>query len=242
MNGRHIARSAFLRSVMAGAAFLPGLSRAALAADKLRGDRVGWARLKTPNPWWKRHAEGDPFLMQFLREQTSLNLDPQWHQVDCEDLPAMSVFPLIFTQEVASIPTKARTNLAEYIGRGGFLIIDACVNPLNNPDPEVTFREQVRCLQEIWPAAKVTPLTAEHPVYRCHFQFPAGKPPHTARDNPVWTKHPLYSIQVDQRLAGIFSMSGLQCGWARQNQPMEHRHDCMKMLVNIYVYAMTQRG
>jgi hypothetical protein len=208
----------------------------------LRGDRVGWARLQTPNPWWKRHAEGDPFFMRYLREQTSINLDPAWHQVDCTDLPGMSTYPLIFTQEIDSIPASARTNLTEYIARGGFLVIDTCVNPLNNPDPDTSFQKQVQSLKVICPEAKVVVLPPEHPIFRCHFQFSEGKPPHTARDDARWTKHPLYGIQIGDRMIGVLSLSGLQCGWARENQPMDHRHNCMKMLVNIYIYAMTQRA
>jgi len=44
------------------------------SADELRGERVGWARLKTESQLWFRHSTGDPVLMRFLREQTSLNI------------------------------------------------------------------------------------------------------------------------------------------------------------------------
>jgi len=236
-------RRHFLKLLCAGAVVIPWLSVSGATLDKLRADRVGWVRLKTPTTWWQRHAEGDPYLMEFLRANTSLNLDPVWHQADCEDLGTMRAFPLIFTQEVASIRSSTgRANIGEFVRRGGFLLIDTCINPLNNPEPDATFRAQTAWLSETFPEARITPLPADHPVYRCHFQFPAGRPPHTIRDDARWTKHPLYGIYIGNRMAGVFTMSGLQCGWARERQPPEHRLACMRMLVNIYIYAMLHSG
>lgn len=63
-------RRHFLRQLCAGAGCVPVLSLLGADYDKLRGDRVGWARLKTPSEWWMRRAGGDPKLMRFLSEQT----------------------------------------------------------------------------------------------------------------------------------------------------------------------------
>ena len=41
------------------------------------------------------------------------------------------------------------------------------------------------------------------------------------------------------RLAGVISLSGLQCGWDGMVAPAGHNVECMKMLVNIYTYALT---
>ena len=58
--------------------------------DALRPEAVGWARLKTPSEWWRRHSTGDPTLMQFLRDNTTLNIDPQWYVADVESLPQLA--------------------------------------------------------------------------------------------------------------------------------------------------------
>ena len=66
-----ISRWRFLKLVLAGSVVAPSLAGLGQNLDQLRGDRVGWARLKTPGPYWKRHAEGDPTLMRFFRDHTT---------------------------------------------------------------------------------------------------------------------------------------------------------------------------
>ncbi len=216
------------------------------AQDDLRGDRVGWARLKTPSPWWNRHAHKDPVLMQFLRENTSLNIDPTWYNADAENLFQMCAYPMLFSQGIGMLRTPAsRTNLAEYVRRNGFLLIDACINSEVTPDPDVFLMQQTQMLAKILPEARVEPLPADHSIYRCYFQFPDGNPPHTyPHYSPVpnWSKHGLYGIHIGSRLAGVITLSGLQCGWAGSPAPPGHDIPCMKMLVNIYIYSMVQGG
>jgi hypothetical protein len=45
---------------------------------------------------------------------------------------------------------------------------------------------------------------------------------------------------IGSRMAGLISLSGLQCGWDRMIAPPGHDVACMRMLVNIYIYAMLQ--
>ncbi len=224
-----------------------GSSFAAFAEnDQLRAERVGWARLKTPSEYWRRHATGDPSLMRFLRENTSLNIDPTWFVADVENLDQLCTYPLLFAQDISVVDNPAsRANLAEYVRRGGFLLIDSCINKNINPDPDLFLLRHDRALAEILPEARVVPLPPEHEVYRCFFQIPGNKPPHTFAENIYdtrWAKHGLYGIMIGQRLAGIISLSGLQCGWDRMPAPSGHDVACMKMLVNIYLCAMMESG
>ena len=45
---------------------------------------------------------------------------------------------------------------------------------------------------------------------------------------------------IGTRMAGLISLSGLQCGWDHMVAPPGNDVACMRMLVNIYIYAMTQ--
>jgi hypothetical protein len=211
---------------------------------QLRGERVGWARLKTPSDYWRRHATGDPVLMRFLRENTSLNIDPTWYVADIQRLDELCAYPLLFSQGVGMVvDAQAKSNLAEYMRRGGFLLIDCCINRNITPSADVFLQDQVRLLSEILPEARVVALPPNHDVYRCYFQIPGGKPPHTYNENiynPEFAKHGLYAIKIGSRVAGIISLSGLQCGWDGMIAPEDHDIACMKMLVNIYIYAMLQ--
>jgi hypothetical protein len=66
--------------------------------------------------------------------------------------------------------------------------------------------------------------------------------PHTFNRNvfdPAWQKYGLTGIYYQDRMVGLISLSGLQCGWDRMNPEPGHNVECMKMLVNIYTYALT---
>jgi hypothetical protein len=214
------------------------------SADELRGERVGWARLKTQSQWWFRHATGDPILMRFLREQTSLNIDPTWYAASVEDLDEMCKYPLLFSQGINVVQSETgRGNIAEYIRRGGFLLVDACINANITPDPDAFLAQHVQLLKVILPEARVARLSPDHDIYHAYFEIPGGQPPHTYFNNNFeerWHKHGLYGIYIGSRMAGLISLSGLQCGWDRMIAPPGHDVACMKMLVNIYVYAMLQ--
>jgi hypothetical protein len=212
----------------------------------LRGERVGWARLKTSSPYWMRHADGDPVLMQFLRDYTSLNIDPRWYVADVENLEQLCAYPFLFSQGIHTVDSaRGEHNLAEYIRRGGFLLVDCCINAGITPDPDEFLLQQTRKVAEILPEARVAQLSSSHAIYNCFFPIPEGKPPHTFNANiydPRFAKHGLYGIFIGTRMAGIISVSGLQCGWDRMIAPPGHDIACMRMLVNIYIYAMLQRG
>ncbi|GAT33817.1 hypothetical protein TSACC_22236 [Terrimicrobium sacchariphilum] len=212
--------------------------------SKMRADRVGWARLQTPSPHWKRHSGSDPVLAQFIRENTSLNMDPTWYAADVENLQDLCRYPMLFSQGIGAVDnSKARLNLAEYIHRGGFLLIDACINRNVTADPDAFLADQIRVLTAILPDCEVVPLKPDHDVFHCFFQIPGGIPPHMYCDNIYdarWARHGLYGIMLGSRMAGIISLSGLQCGWDRMISPPGLPEACMRMLVNIYAYAMLQ--
>lgn len=212
--------------------------------EELRCEKVGWARLKTPSLHWRRRATGDPALMHFLRENSSLNIDATRYVADCENLSEMCAYPLLFSQGVALIDDKAgQSNVAEYIRRGRFLLIDACINVNITPDPDLFLLQQKRFLAEVLPEACVSALPGDHETYRCFFNIPGGKPPHTFYHNQFderWANHGLYGVWIESRMVGVISLSGLQCGWNKMIAPAGHDIACMRMLVKIDVYAMLQ--
>lgn len=210
-----------------------------------RAQRVGWARLKVPGPQnlWRRHAEADPILAQFLQAETTLNIDPTWYVADVEDLREMCVYPLLFAQSVAAIHTPSgKANLAEYLRRGGFLFIDQCCNRDFNPDDDQFLMDQQRLIKEILPESRIVVLPEDHEIYRNCFEIKGG-PPHTYFENiydPQRASRGLYGIMRGNSMVGIITLSGLQCGWAGMISPPGHDVQCMKMAINIYIYAMTQ--
>jgi hypothetical protein len=241
-----ITRLHFLKLLLAGAAFAPGMAGLGRSLGDLRGDRVGWARLKTPSLHWRRHSESDLVLMEFFRQQTTLNIDPTWYVADVENLTEMCKFPLLFSQGVHMVQSATgRDHVAEHVRRGGFLLIDACCNRDITPNFDVFLQQQTDFLATVLPETMVVSLPANHEIYRCRFQIPNGHPPHTFFNNSYDLQkagHGLYGIMIGQRMAGLISLSGLQCGWAHMIAPPGNDVACMRMLVNIYIYAMMQGG
>jgi hypothetical protein len=248
-----INRKAFLKLLGAGGASFfgwPALPAWATGPDDLRGDRVGWARLKTPSPQWKRHAGSDPVLMKFFRDETTLNIDPAWYAADVASLQELCKYPFLFSQGVGMVTSPASGNLAEYIRRGGFLLIDACHDIHVTPDFDEFLRQQFAFFAAALPEAQVVELPATHEIYRCRFQIPGGQPPHTFFHDIYDARkaaHGLYGLMIGARMAGVISVCGWQCGWDHVTEnpsPSPPGTDvvCMRMLVNVYIYAMMQRA
>ena len=217
--------------------------------DHLRGDRVGWARLKTPSPHWKRHAGSDPILTHFFRDETMLNIDPVWYVADAMTMDELCKYPVLFSQGVAAITDETgRNNIAEYIRRGGFVLVDACHDERVTPDYEAFLRDQIAFYGAVLPEATVKELPIGHEIYRCHFQIPDGKPPYTFSHNAYDVRkaaHGLYAVMIGARVAGIIGICGWQCGWDHVTEhpspaPPGTDEACMRMVVNIYIYAMMQ--
>lgn len=207
-----------------------------------RGGRVGWARLFAPGLEWERHSRADGALLNFVRSQTSLNLDPTWQPVEAERLDDLVAFPLIFAHSVVDVTdAQQRSNLREYVRRGGFLVVDPCRNPAaNTGGPDVFLDRHVRLLTEWQPDLQVQLLAEDHPIYHDYFSVRAPILGWYQADDPQqWRGRGLYGVFVGQRMIALISLSGLQCGWDGVGGTVR-LEECMKMLVNIYIYAMTR--
>ena len=166
-----ITRLRFLKWLLAGVVFAPGIAVLGRSLDNLRGDRVGWARLKTRSPIWMRHARSDPKLTQFFRDCTTLNIDSAWYAADVERLEEMCKYPLLFSQDIRPAQNgDARNNLVEYIRRGGFLLIDSCINPGSRGDANVFIAQHSSAFTEMLPEARVSLLPDDHELFHCYFQ------------------------------------------------------------------------
>ncbi|HKB90511.1 MAG TPA: DUF4159 domain-containing protein [Opitutaceae bacterium] len=209
-----------------------------------RGGRVGWARLITANGHWKRHARSDSVLSDFIRTQTSLNMDTTWYAADPADLKQLSAYPVIFSNGIETVTDpQSLKNIGEYLKRGGFLLIDACINPWVTPDPDQFLAENTMLMTHILPGVTIRELPNDHDIFSSFFTMDI-RPPHTRgprfrTDWDRWERHGILGVYDGDRLVATITVSGLQCGWDGFGQT--HQAEiCMQMIVNIYVYAMTQ--
>jgi hypothetical protein len=220
------------------------LSIAQPASDRFRGGKVEWTRLATANRYWDRHSNGDSVLLSLMRRHTALNIAREWRAVHANDLDALCAYPFVYAADASVLSDAEGNNLAEYLQRGGFLFIDACINHTINKDPIKFLERQMALLTKHWPEIRAVELDAKHEVFSIYFKFELGRPP-TTRSLGSWSmksNYPLRTLVVGDRVVGMISLSGLQCAWSgvgtkdNPSQPIE----AMKMATNIYLYAMAR--
>ena len=225
-----------------GAYFLPAAADGHPPAPTSIGGSVRWARLKTPSLSWNRHADSDPRLLDFIRTNTSLNIDSHWYAARVDHLNDMILYPFLFSEGIHRVTDKTGLdNLREYLQRYGFLFIDSCINTDINPDPDMFLAAQIATFTALLPNVKIERLPNDHEIYNFYFKLPEGLP-HTYMMNHYnedWHKHGLYTVRDGARMVGMISLSGLQCGWAGMEPNRKHVVDCEKMMLNIYAYAST---
>jgi hypothetical protein len=209
------------------------------ANEQYRGSKVEWARLKTVNRFWDQHSDRDSHVLGLMRSNTTLNITSTWHSADIGDLKDLCSHPFIFAQSIAGISDDDGARLAEYLRRGGFILIDACVRISVNPDSDAYLAAQLSVLTKQFPNLRVEPLRPEHEIFSIYFKMRETPPQYKSGSNVRWGHggtEPLRGFYVGDRLAGIISLSGFQCGWTGLGQTAT---DSVRMVSNIYIYAMT---
>lgn len=232
-------RSILARLLLAILLFLTPNLASAVETEMGGGGKVVWARLKTPSPSWNRHAKSDYLLLEFIHNNTTLDIDPAWHSADVNNLNQMCAYPFLFCEGLGYVDEAGRKNLREYIQRGGFLFIDSCIAPGVNRREDAFIATQMAALHEILPDMRTDTLPPNHAIFHNCFDMPDGLPNTRIDDLPDWPPEGLTAIYSQNRLVCILSVSGLQCGWAGIIHNQTHCTNCMKMMINIYFYAIT---
>jgi hypothetical protein len=235
---RHI-----IRGLLLALALVAEVRAAAPTAEVFRGGKVQWARLQTASPYWDRHSERDVMMLKLMRSSTSLNIEDVLRAANVANLEEMCEYPFLFSENIAVLSDKEARNLAEYLRRGGFILIDACVNTGVTPDPKVFFENQVKLLRKHFPQLRVVALEEKHEIFSIYFAM-KDRPPQTRNprnnnwvDGPI--TFPLRAIFSGDRMIGVIAVNGFQCGWAGWGGP-QNSVNCIQMVSNIYVYAMTR--
>lgn len=227
-------RPIWLLVILLCTAALHGATPAAAPGDRPRGGKFEWARLQTANPYWNRHANGDPALIAYLARVSPLHIDSVWHTVRATTIEALRVYPFIYCENITYMSRAEAANLAEYLRRGGFLFVDMCHNRNINSDAYAFLRDQIKFLKPLFPNLRTEEMPRTHPVYSIHFKM-KETPPYWWTQDP---QYPMYTVFDGERLIGIINLNGFQCGWSDNTAPQGPQ--AAQMMVNIYVYAITR--
>lgn len=208
------------------------------AVDRLRAERVDWARLVTPNKDWQIHEDRDASLARFIRDNTSLDI---WRSPDSADpahLDQLCCHPFIYAKDLRWVSDSAQlANIGEYLRRGGFMCVDACATETVTPDMEAYLRDNSAIFKRLFPGAEIRKLPETHGVYTCYFKLSRADVYTADMGNQAKrANYGLYGVIVGGRMVAVISMYGLECGWP---QTPLRTPGCMKFILNMYIYAMT---
>ncbi len=152
--------------------------------------------------------------------------------------------------ELTDIEAK---NLGEYLRNGGFVVVDNGTPQYEFGQAEASLRQMLK--DALLADAQFLPISNDHPLYHCFFDFDDGPPQgdeirmvqttttdmqgETARNSSM-AKAVLFleGIWLDERLVAIYSDKGYAQKW----KLMSNNEPQLKMGVNFVVFALTQAG
>ena len=181
---------------------------------------------------WYSDPSSLPNLLRFVREETSVETDPDEVRVRIMDEELFS-YPYIYMTGHGNIAFSAEevVRFRHYLESGGFLHAD------DNYGMNESFRRE---MTRLFPKKAFVELTPDHGVFHCHFEFPDGLPKIHRHDG----KRPqaLGLFEGDRLMVLYTYESDLGDGWEDQqvhDNPAEKRLAALRMGANIIVWALT---
>ncbi|MFP4369028.1 MAG: DUF4159 domain-containing protein [Candidatus Kapaibacterium sp.] len=210
---------------------LPAL--AIVAESQENSSAIKLARVKYSGGGdWYNDPSAEVNLLNFLRANTNINVDPVYEFVDLSS-DNLFLYPLIFLTGHGNLnfSEKEASKLRAYLENGGFLYID----------DDYGLDEYIRKeMKKVFPDQEFAEIPFSHEIYNSHFDFSEGLPKIHEHDN----KPPrAYGLFHNGRLSVFFTVeSNPSDGWADpevHDNPPEKREQALKFGTNIIVYALT---
>jgi Domain of unknown function (DUF4159) len=231
-------RRSFVRK-LAGATVsvgLLGVPRAAAQESPPPVAKSGWARLITPNGDWDFHGDRDGQFASSagdsIREKTG-RFSSTIHHVYAADLRQLCSYPFLFSSDMTAMTNeKEWENIREYLDRGGFIYLDACVHV--SPNLKRWEADHLARFTRLLPGAEVRRLAPQHLIFRALSPVDLSQLPGDAFDPPGDAKA-FYGIYDDDRMVVVLSLAHLFCGWPQNPSIVD---TCMTQIANIYVYSL----
>ncbi|MCU0383001.1 MAG: DUF4159 domain-containing protein [Cyclobacteriaceae bacterium] len=181
---------------------------------------------------WYANKTALPNLIAFCNRELNMNLATQEEIVEAGSTDIF-LYPYVYMTGHGNVVFNENeaTNLRKYVLAGGFLHID------DNYGMDKFVRIE---LKKIFPAAELTVVPFDHPVYKQKYTFTNGLPKiHEHDGKPAQG----LGIFYEGRLVIYYSYeSDLGNGWEDQrihNDPEPKRLEAFKMGANLIAYCMT---
>ena len=189
---------------------------------------------------WRPFPRALVGLAEFLHDEASLDVVTQYRSVRLTD-QELYMSPILYMagHYGFAVGARERAALVAHLRRGGFLLVDNCCGP----EPfDTDFRAQ---LQQVFPDATLLPLPASHAIFRGAPGFNVTTVRYgsdVARQHPDLATPELWGLEIDGRLALVYSPYALGCGL--EGQEFDGcwgltAADARRLAANIVLYALT---
>ena len=188
---------------------------------------------------WDAGAACDDNVLAFLRNVTNIKIASRpWRDrvVGIDEFDKIRQSPFLFMTgegDFKMTPEEAAT-LGEFFKRGGFLYGDDCVFENTTGRGDFFYKALMREIQKAMPGYTMQPVPPDHEIYRCFFEFPTGRAPFCQG-----TPNPDMGLFCKNRLVCFLTSGDVHCGWWLENFGPQKHEECLKMAVNIILYALT---
>jgi hypothetical protein len=180
---------------------------------------------------WYNDPSAEINLLKFIRENTTMNVEPVYEYVDIAS-DNIFLYPVLFMTGHGTVNFSASDvrRLRAYLENGGFLYID------DDYGMDASIRKE---LKKLFPDQDLVELPFSHPIYSSHFTFPNGLPKIHEHD----AKPPQgFGLFAGGRLCVFYTYeTNPSDGWADpdvHSNPPDKREAALKMGTNIIVYAL----
>ena len=189
---------------------------------------------------WRPFPRALVSLAEFLRRESNLDVVTRYRPIRLT-APDLYTCPILYMagHYGFEFSEKERAALAGHLRRGGFLLVDNCCGP----EPFATAFQTL--LRQTFPEATLELLPPNHPIFRGQPGFDVTTVhygPDVAREQPHLNVPELWGLEIDGRLALVYSPFALGCGlegrefdgcWGLTAQ------DARRLTANIILYALT---
>lgn len=208
----------------------PSTGATAAAPGPTSSFRIGRLKYGGGGDWYN-DPSSEVNLLKFIRENTTMSVDPVYEYVDIAS-DNIFLYPVLFMTGHGTVnftPSDVR-RLRAYLENGGFLYID------DDYGMDVSIRKE---LKKVFPEQDLVELPFSHPIYSAHFSFPSGLPKIHEHD----AKPPQgFGLFYEGRLCVFYTYeTNPSDGWADpdvHSNPPDRRDAALRMGTNIIVYAL----
>jgi hypothetical protein len=187
---------------------------------------------------WNSDLDGLQNLMLEADRETKVKVNFKVADVDPLKSDLFS-YPFLYMSghDSFSFTDAERTNLREYLTRGGFLLADSCCG---RAAFDQSFRKE---MAKVFPNKKLEALPPDSEICGIRYKLDSvGYSPRSLAIEPGLTAPRLEGIEFDGKLVVVYSKYDLGCGWERIPHPHTvavEMDDSFKLGINSIIYAMT---